>query len=101
MSAETVVYGASDDLIEIEGQIREEFSPGEPDVVLGFSDGTVLRIRFTNDGVWRITTLAQGSSSLTIVQAPVDDDDIYSDRATLTGEVRWVLCGDRYKTVAR
>jgi len=38
------VYGASDDLIEIKGDIREEFSryDSEGDY-LAFSDGTVLK----------------------------------------------------------
>lgn len=88
------VYGASDDLIEIEGAIREEWSPGEPDAILGFSDGTTLRIHFDSDGMWRITPLTNGTAELSIVQTTTDGEG-YSDVATLTGsELRWCLAGD-------
>jgi len=51
----TTVYGASDDLIEVAGDIYEEFNPaaghddGESDL-LTFSNGVVLGIRFSDDG---------------------------------------------------
>lgn len=93
------VYGSSDDLIEVEGDIREEFtyrmSPitdeGAGDL-LAFSDGTILRIAYTAAGVWRITQVALGTSSLGIEQAPEGDEDNYSDRATLSS-ARWVVQG--------
>lgn len=54
------VYGASDDLIEIDGDIREEFpyiehqsTDGGADLI-AVSDGTVLRIEFTRAGTWSI-----------------------------------------------
>lgn len=88
------VYGASDDLIVVEGDINEEFYLGLSNGadLLAFSDGTLLRIVFTNvgDGVWRITPVAQGAAEVVIVQAPEDDDENYSDRATLTGDIAWV-----------
>lgn len=47
------VYGVSDDLIEVEGGhgLDDEFSGGEKSRFVGFTDGTVLRIRYgANDG---------------------------------------------------
>lgn len=89
------IYGASDDLIEVEGDVTEEFNAiefgGEQPAYLAFSDGTLLRIEYSDTGVWRITPIVRGAAGLTIVQAPGDeDDDNYSDRATLDGEIRWV-----------
>jgi hypothetical protein len=92
-----IITGSSDDLIEIDGDLSEEFySPdggrSEGDL-LACSDGTVLRISYTQDGIWRITPVVQGSAILTIEQAPEDDEDHYTDTATLDGPVRWVVCG--------
>lgn len=52
----TTVYGASDDLVEIDGDISEEFSSFDDDrgVLLVFSDKTKLRATYGNEGIWRI-----------------------------------------------
>ncbi|MCU1687838.1 MAG: hypothetical protein JWQ81_8577 [Amycolatopsis sp.] len=96
------LYGASDDLIEIDGDIREEFNPADgPDGDTGdlvtFSNGLVLRIRYTDGGFWRID-LVHGQDLVEIVPCPEDDEKNYSDRATITGPVDWVTCGN---TIAR
>ncbi len=84
-----VITGASDDLIEVDGDIREEFTYKDDDEgdLLAFSDGTLLHIEFGRFGVWRITHLAQGSAKLTIVQQTEDEG---TGTATLEGDVRWV-----------
>lgn len=88
------IYGASDDLIEIEGDISEEFpyTDSEDGDVIGLSDGTALRVLFTDGGFWRITPITRGAAALRIEQADEDGDE-YSDRATLDGDVRWVVHG--------
>lgn len=76
------VYGASDDLIEVDGDISAEFpSRNAEGSLLAFSDGTVLRIHFMPAGIWRIHPVVNGSGGLTIEQAPENDDSNYSDRA--------------------
>lgn len=89
------VYGASDDLIEVEGDVSEEFTyDDDNDNYLVFSDGTVLRVEYGSSGVWRISPV---SGTPSIAQAPEDDDSNYSDRAMLdAGEqlpIRWVVHG--------
>lgn len=85
------VYGASDDLIEVEGDIREEFSWLDSDsAYLAFSNGVVLRVTFGN--VWRIAPVA-GADLVKVVQCPENDEDNYTDRATVEGAVSWVVCG--------
>lgn len=88
------VSGASDDLIEVEGAIREEFSAyGEDDGnLLAFSNGVVLRIVYSDAGVWRITPVC-GASRVTVTLAPEDDEDNYSDRAVIEDEATWVVFG--------
>lgn len=98
------LYGSSDDLIEVEGDIEEEFYPftdspacgGETGAVLGFSDGTVLRIVYSRAGVWRITPVVEQPGRLSIERAPEDDEDNYTDRATITGTIKWVVKGNDY-----
>jgi hypothetical protein len=87
------VYGASDDVIEIDGDIAEEFyytDNSKRGDFLAFSDGTILRIVFGNDG-WRITPVFEGTSKLTIVQHADGEDG--TDRAALDGDVAWVVHG--------
>ena len=98
------IYGYSDDLIEVEGDIREEFSyhdhvDDQGDLV-AFSDGTVLRVLFDESGTWRITPVSRGSAQLTIEQV-TEDSDAYTDRATLDGDIRWVVQGIAILTKGR
>lgn len=86
------IYGSSDDLIEIEGAIREEFSHyfQNGDVLyLAISDGTLLEVRY--EGCWRFTPLKRGTSEYAKEEAEGVDSDNYSDRITLKGEeFHWV-----------
>jgi hypothetical protein len=93
------VYGASNDLIEIDGDISEEFvytgirkrPEDDDDDLLAFSDGTILRIRFDNDlGGWRITPVVRGASNPVIEQA-AEDAEGASDKARL--DAAWVVHG--------
>lgn len=97
------IYGASDDLIEVEGDIREEFNPPygvEEEVFLAFSNGTVLRIKYTNAGVWRIAPVIFGGE-LKIEQAPEDNEDNYSDRAFIGSPILWVVMGTQMSGVRK
>lgn len=91
------VYGASDDLIEVEGDITEEFDIDHGGPIFVFSDGTVIQIEFSKVGIWRITPMVYGTGALTVVQAPLDYDANYSDRATLDADIRWVVRGSDIK----
>lgn len=91
------IYGASDDLIEIEGDLREEFNPDEYGKLgyLAFSDGTLLSIQYsdTTDWIWRINRLAEGLSTYSKTDG-TDSDDDYTDKVTLEGDsLSWVVYG--------
>ena len=65
------VYGASDDLIEVEGDIREEFTAlfdchDNVGGILAFSEGTIVRIVYDIDGIWRITPIRYGDFTIDI-----------------------------------
>lgn len=93
------IYGASDDLIETEGALREEFNPpyGKPAFIhvkeKGWGTLCVLRVEFDPDGSgeWRITPEI-GDGWVTIIEARHEDDGqydehgcpSYSDKAVVT-----------------
>lgn len=91
---QTMIYGASDDLIEVEGLISQEFSATlEDDALnyLGFSDGTVLSVQYTG-GFWRVHRVAVGTASYTKTEATNEERD-YSDRVVLDGDITWCVFG--------
>ncbi|MGV8973689.1 MAG: hypothetical protein ACOH10_15320 [Rhodoglobus sp.] len=85
-----MVTGASDDLIEVRGDIDEEFDAlgqAAQGAILGFSNGVVLRVTFDDDGVWRITPL-HGASKVQITHT-----DDRTDVALISESVEWVVYG--------
>lgn len=89
------IYGASDDLIEIEGDISDELNPHDDPCLLVCSDGHAFRV--TYDGCWRFTPVARGTAKYTKDEAIDMDADRrpdgssgYSDLVTLDGDVEWV-----------
>ena len=95
----TLIYGHSDDCIEIEadGPIGEqEFDGYDGARFLHFSDGTVVRCEYTANGVWRIERVKPGIMHATVTHIPGanDDEDNYTDRLTLTTRkpFAWVDC---------
>lgn len=82
------VYGASDDLIEVEGDVREEFYyRDDEENLLAFSTGVVLRITYSTSGIWRITPV-HGMAAIT--QVSEEDPDSYTDQAVIEGAKRVV-----------
>lgn len=88
------IYGAGDDLVEVEGDITEEFvyrQEGEEPGFIGCSDGTIMTIEYGAGGIWRINRLREGTAKFSKVEG-LDDDD-HSDRVTLEGDIGWVIFG--------
>lgn len=96
----TKIYGASDDLIELEGQITEEFNgglyrdeAGPRGDILAFSDGTLLEVEYDRDGIWRIRRLVAGACEYQHTPGELTSDT--ADVAVLTGDLRWVVKSER------
>lgn len=94
------VYGGSDDLVEVSGDIDAEFN--EEEASLAFSDGTVLHCEYTNAGLWRINRAVEGQASYSKWEATDPDSKEYSDVVTLgagdntgrgTVTLLWVVAG--------
>jgi len=68
----TKIYGASDDLIEIEGAINEEADHYDAtNLPIRCSDGTFAKI--TYDGEWKINVLVEGDKFLGKIDSVGDD----------------------------
>lgn len=92
------IYGASDDLIEIEGDIREEFyfipEDAQESRLLAFSDGTLLRVNYDADGIWRFNQVAGGLATFQKIEGDAERNT--PDNVTLSGvEIKWVVFGDQ------
>jgi hypothetical protein len=99
----TRIYGASDDLIEFDGDVRGEVGAyglcppryGNDEDKSGLvmcSDGTVLSVAygdFAHRGIWKLTVLQKGSL---LERVDVCDDeaaDPYSDVAHFADGLKW------------
>jgi hypothetical protein len=88
------IYGASDDLIEVEGDIREEFSAyceEDTKFLIALSDGTLLKMWYDEDGIWRIQHLYGDPARFSKVDGDVIKDTV--DRVTISGTIDWLVLG--------
>ena len=95
----TRIYGASDDLIECDGEISGEQGASDDGNMIVASDGTTLEINYGNSGIWRITVLVEGPLFDRLSVNPPDEDDEhgYSDQAFFLPGLKWVMCGRRMR----
>lgn len=101
---QTVIYGASDDLIEIEGDWEEEydeyFLENKKRKII-CSDGTEMVVGF--DGEWKFEIKKQGSKFSKIIPSipdgqhdwPHQDRSHYSDIIIFSEPLEWVRIGRR------
>lgn len=98
----TKIYGASDDLIEIEGEIEDEvgcYNHKKP-ILIEVSDGTKATIFY--DGEWKINISFAGEKYIEKVDSVGDDAKhigdyknctSYSDILILNEDIEWVKVG--------
>ena len=101
--AKITITGASDDLIEIGGDLVEEFNWYHNDSderrYLAFSDGTVLSVAYDQDGIWRFARVATGNASFSKIEGDVAADK--NDEVILEGNVAWCVFGTQFEQVRR
>jgi hypothetical protein len=103
----TRVYGASDDLIEFEGDVRGEVGfytatdSEDAECLLFFSDGTILGIRYgkADAGIWAIAVHRQGDLFLRVDPCFDEDNDPYSDVAHFRDGLRFAYAATRWERV--
>lgn len=100
-----IIYGASDDLLELEGDLREEFNIYDASTSVALSCGTLLRVHY--DGKWSIrVTTGAGASRVAVYPwdlpgarrgvAGLEDVPSYSDVAVVEADtLDWAVVGQR------
>ncbi len=95
------IYGASDDLIEIEGDIREEYNvhvfDDDDGRYLAFSDGTVVRVYYDQEGVWRFRIVSKGKATQSHA-LPIGEDDHTEVLELTDASITWVVMGTKFTT---
>ncbi len=86
------VYGASDDLIEIEGSSykKNEIGCYEEDVRIRFTDGTIICIGYPKAklAIWWIEIEKQGTAAQRLTICEDEDDNPYSDIFEIDAEIK-------------
>ena len=86
------VYGASDDLVEIENSKYKENEIGcyDHDVRIRFFDGTVIRVGYPKDGlaIWWVEIEKQGTAEQKMTICDDEDARIYSDIFEIDSEIK-------------
>lgn len=101
----TRVYGASDDLIEIDGNdICGEANALAADtedesVLVILSDGTVLKAWYDEPGVWHIRPLRKGSLFDRVEICCDPEDDPPSDVVHLQDGITWAYAAREWEEV--
>jgi hypothetical protein len=89
----TEIYGASDDLIEFDGDFRGEYcncnSSEKSPILLILSDGTKLEIYYSKNGVWKINIKANGPLFDSIRIETDRDATRYSDTVVMKDGIEW------------
>ncbi len=100
------VYGASDDLIEFEGDFTGEVGcygtdDREHGVLVMFSDGTLLEVKYgkNDEGIWEIRLIKTGSLFVGIEQCDDEDATPYSDIATFRDGIKWAYAATEWQKV--
>ena len=103
----TQVYGASDDLIEFDGDVHGEVGcygtdDSEDKPIAFFSDGTVLKIAYCLNvpGVWGIAVLRKGTLFDKIDPCDDEDADPHSDLAHFKDGLKWAYFAREWEEVA-
>lgn len=83
-----LIYGRSDDLIEVEGNFCDEFSAYCCWAYLHFGDGTVVKVGYDQvpDKGWHIEIVTAGTATAEFEPAEFEDGSHYTDRLRLTGD---------------
>jgi hypothetical protein len=91
------IYGCSDDLVEIEGDVPgcNEYNIIDKPLYVELDLGDVFKVEYTNEGVWCIDHLFKGGlkatgGSFTKEQHENSDSSNYSDKVTITGKIGWI-----------
>lgn len=85
------IYGASDDLVEIENSKYKEDEIGcyNHDVLMEFTDGTIIRVGYSKPkiAVWYIKYEKRGTADSVLTVCNDEEAEIYSDIFEIYAEI--------------
>lgn len=103
----TRVYGASDDLIEFEGDVYGEvgcFGTDDRDkgVLVILSDGSILEVKYGKHdrAIWSVALIRQGSLFRQIIPCADEDAKPYSDQAFFGDGLKWAYAATSWEAVS-
>jgi hypothetical protein len=103
----TKVYGASDDLVEFEGEFSGEVGcfgtdDREQGVLVVVSDGTILEVKYGKGGagIWEVKLMKAGGLFERIDPCTDEEDDPHSDAAIFRDGVKWAYAAKEWERVA-
>lgn len=94
----TSLYGASDDLIEFDGDFVAEVAAYNDSLVF-MSDGTVMGIKYGKGdlGIWALTLIKRGVLFEEIKHCTDESAAIYSDVAYFSEGITWAYVALKWK----
>lgn len=103
----TKVYGASDDLVEFEGDVSGEVghytrdSDQDRGALVACSDGTLLSVKYgkPTGGIWNITVVREGDLFAGIEVCTDEDANPHSDVAMFRDGLKWALAANDWDRV--
>lgn len=102
----TKVYGASDDLIEFDGDVHGEVGcygtdDDEHGVLLMFSDGTILEIKYGKQdrAIWGLQVVREGLLFKGISLCNDENAPIHSDIAEFSPGLTWAYAATDWEKV--
>lgn len=102
----TKIYGASDDLVEFEGEVSGETNCFRTDehergVLVVCSDGTILEVKYGKCGaaIWGVTVLKKGELLDRIDACDDEDADPCSDVAHFRNGLKWAYAATEWERV--
>lgn len=102
----TKVFGASDDLIEFEGDFAGEvgcYGTDDRDrgVLVILSDSTMLEVKYgkNDDAIWEVKLIKRGSLFERIDQCDDSDATPYSDVAHFDRGIEWAYAATEWEPV--
>lgn len=107
-SDRTIIYGASDDLIEVDGgKAGGEVNcygtdESERGVLMVCSDGTMLEVKYGKggQGIWSVTLIKKGTAFVGIEQCDSEDASPHSDVASFSEPLAWCYAATTWEKVS-
>ena len=100
---ETYIYGASDDLVELDGHFSEEIGVYNEDegFYLALSNGVVIKGIYNDNGEWKFEAVKGEVKIIPAIGEDGEHEDCpkyssYSDIVVVEGDVKWALLGTKF-----